>query len=116
VCSRCFWPPWVWYGVIAYMVERRTSEIGIRMALGADRGRIVRLVLREASVVLGLGLLIGTAMSLAGSRAAANHAVRAKADRLCDLRSGTRELVTGCGFGEFPARPGARLGSIRWWR
>ena len=59
------------YGVIAYMVERRTSEIGIRMALGADRGSILRLVLREASVLLCLGLLIGTALSLAGSRAAA---------------------------------------------
>ena len=59
------------YGVIAYMVERRTSEIGIRMALGADSGSIVRLIMQEASVLLGVGLLIGTALSLAGSRAAA---------------------------------------------
>jgi len=59
------------YGVIAYMVERRTSEIGIRMALGADRSSILRLVLQEAAVLLGLGLLIGTVLSLAGSRAAA---------------------------------------------
>ena len=59
------------YGVIAYMVERRTSEFGIRMALGADRGGILRLVLREASALVGLGLLIGTILSLAGSRAAA---------------------------------------------
>jgi len=57
--------------VIAYMVERRTSEIGIRMALGADRRSIVRLIMQEASVLLGVGLLIGTALSLAGSRAAA---------------------------------------------
>ena len=57
--------------MIAYMVERRTSEIGIRMALGADRGTILRLVLREAAALLGLGLLIGTVLSLAGSRAAA---------------------------------------------
>jgi putative ABC transport system permease protein len=59
------------YGVIAYMVERRTSEIGIRMALGANRTSIMRLVLGEASVLLGLGLLIGTVLSLAGGRAAA---------------------------------------------
>jgi ABC-type antimicrobial peptide transport system permease subunit len=59
------------YGVIAYMVERRTSEIGIRMALGADSGSIVRLIMQEASVLLGVGLLIGTALSLGGSRAAA---------------------------------------------
>jgi len=59
------------YGVITYMVERRTSEIGVRMALGADCASIVHLVLREASVLLGLGLLIGMALSLAGSRVAA---------------------------------------------
>jgi predicted permease len=59
------------YGVIAYMVERRTSEIGVRLALGANRTSIMRLVLGEASVLLGLGLLIGTVLSLAGGRAAA---------------------------------------------
>jgi predicted permease len=58
------------YGVITYMVERRTTEFGIRMALGADRSSILRLVLREASVLVGLGLLIGTLLSLACSKAA----------------------------------------------
>jgi putative ABC transport system permease protein len=47
------------YGVTAYSVERRTSEIGIRMALGADRLNVLRLVLRGAFLQIGIGLAIG---------------------------------------------------------
>jgi putative ABC transport system permease protein len=47
------------FGVLAYMVERRTSEIGVRMALGADRGRVVRMVLAGAFWQVGAGLGIG---------------------------------------------------------
>jgi predicted permease len=58
------------YGVIAYMVARRRNEIGVRVALGADRGRVVRLVLREALVLLAVGLAIGTGLALWAGRAA----------------------------------------------
>ncbi len=47
------------YGVMAYMVEQRTSEIGIRMALGADRWRVVKMVLRGAFSQVGIGLALG---------------------------------------------------------
>ncbi|MBV9745525.1 MAG: ABC transporter permease, partial [Acidobacteriia bacterium] len=47
------------YGVLAYMVERRTSEIGVRMALGADRSRVVGMVLSGAFWQIAAGLLIG---------------------------------------------------------
>jgi predicted permease len=47
------------YGVMAYMVEQRTSEIGVRMALGADRGHVVRMVLGNAFTQIGIGLAIG---------------------------------------------------------
>ena len=47
------------YGTMAYAVARRTGEIGIRMALGATRGRVVRMVLREVALLSAFGLLIG---------------------------------------------------------
>jgi hypothetical protein len=53
------------YGVMSYLVARRTQEIGVRIALGAGRGRIVLMVLREAATVLTLGLVIGSLLSLA---------------------------------------------------
>jgi putative ABC transport system permease protein len=47
------------FGVLAYMVERRTGEIGVRMALGADRGRVVGMVLAGALWQVSIGLGIG---------------------------------------------------------
>lgn len=47
------------YGVLAYMVERRTSEIGVRMALGADRGRVIGMVLGGALLQVAVGVALG---------------------------------------------------------
>jgi putative ABC transport system permease protein len=58
------------YGVMAYMVARRRSEIGIRMALGADRRDVVRMILREAATLVGIGLVVGVGASLAAAQAA----------------------------------------------
>jgi predicted permease len=52
------------YGVTAYGVARRIPEIGLRMALGADRASVVRLVLRGAAVQTGIGLLLGVPAAL----------------------------------------------------
>jgi putative ABC transport system permease protein len=52
------------YGVMSYMIARRRKEIGIRMALGADRRRVVQLVLKEAVLLLAVGLAMGVALSL----------------------------------------------------
>jgi len=59
------------YGLVAYSVSRRTGEIGLRMALGATRGTILRLVLRETGLLLATGLAVGVVLALAGGQAAA---------------------------------------------
>ena len=56
------------YGALGYAVTRRTNEIGIRLALGATRGRVLRSVLRESSVFVAIGVAVGVPASLALSR------------------------------------------------
>jgi ABC-type antimicrobial peptide transport system permease subunit len=56
------------YGVLAYLVSRRTAEIGIRLAVGADRSEVVRMVLGQGLRLTGLGLVIGVAAALALTR------------------------------------------------
>jgi len=56
------------YGITSYQVARRTSEIGLRMALGADRANVVRMVMRGAIVQAGLGLLIGVPIAMLAAR------------------------------------------------
>jgi ABC-type antimicrobial peptide transport system permease subunit len=74
------------YGVTAYSVERRTGEIGIRMALGASRARILREVLMQSLLSCGIGLVIGIPLAyLAG---------RLLADRLFGVGSFDLPVVT----------------------
>jgi predicted permease len=61
------------YGVIAYSVARRANEIGIRMTLGARPSSIVRGVLRESLLLVGLGLAAGLPVALAGARLVASQ-------------------------------------------
>ena len=56
------------YGVMAYTVTRRTREIGIRLALGADRSSLLKLVLREVAILTVAGVLIAIPVSLAITR------------------------------------------------
>lgn len=68
------------YGVIAYTVARRTNEIGIRIALGAGRGAVVGLILRETGLLLAGGLGAGLLLSLALGRAAGTFLFGLQAD------------------------------------
>jgi len=58
------------YGVISYMVVQRTKEIGVRMAIGANRGNVLSMILREAGVLTGIGIGIGTILAIASAQAA----------------------------------------------
>ena len=58
------------YGVLAYSVTQRTREIGVRMALGADGGRVRGMVLRQVGMMTAIGAPIGVAVALGLARAA----------------------------------------------
>ncbi len=58
------------YGVMSYMVIQRTKEIGIRMAIGAKRADVLRMILREATVLTVTGLVIGAGLALGAAQAA----------------------------------------------
>ncbi len=55
------------YGVMMYSVSRRTREIGVRMALGAQRGSVLSMVLRDAAILLLSGITLGIAATLASA-------------------------------------------------
>jgi hypothetical protein len=56
------------YGVMSYLVARRTNEIGVRMALGANRSQILSLILRQSAGLLAVGLAAGAILTIAGPK------------------------------------------------
>ncbi len=68
------------YGVISYTVAQRTNEIGIRMALGAQRSGIIRLILGEVSLLVGIGIAAGVGLTLVGGKATGSLLFGLKAD------------------------------------
>jgi len=101
------------YGVTAYAVARRTNEFGIRMALGADRGNVLGLVLRAALAQVGLGLAIGIPAALAGGLLLAHelYGVKSYDPIILGLAS---VILAGCAFlaASVPARRATRVDPI----
>ena len=60
------------YGVISYITTMRRNEIGIRMALGANRGNVLGLISRQTLQMLGIGVVLGVLLSLAATRGASS--------------------------------------------
>jgi putative ABC transport system permease protein len=67
------------YGVLSYAVTQATQEIGIRMALGAQRGHVLKMVLGHAGMLIGVGLVIGIAGGLGAGRLLASELYEVKA-------------------------------------
>ena len=68
------------YGVVAYSVSRRTREIGIRMALGANRFNVMRMVIRQGLILSLIGVAIGTAGAIALKKVLQNNFTVANAN------------------------------------
>jgi len=60
------------YGVMSYQVAQRRGEVGIRMALGASRRNVMMMIVREAGVLLAIGMVIGTGLALVSARSASS--------------------------------------------
>jgi ABC-type antimicrobial peptide transport system permease subunit len=60
------------YGVMAYTLQQRTREIGIRVALGAQRGSVIRLVMKEVVAIIGIGFAIGLPAAWVSSKLVAS--------------------------------------------
>ncbi len=102
------------YGVMAYSVSQRTHEIGIRMALGAEPERVRRMVLREATWVVALGILAGGCGALALERAIASLLYGIKAwDPTTLAGSAAMLMVVTLGASWVPAWRAARVDPMR---
>jgi predicted permease len=98
------------YGLMSYMVSRRTNEIGIRMALGAERSSVSWLVMREIILLVAIGVAIGIPVTLAGSRLISNMLFGVPAtDSISLIASVAVLLAVGLLAGYLPARRASRI-------
>ena len=98
------------YGLMSYLVSRRTNEIGIRMALGAERSNVRWLVMREILLLVAIGVAIGVPVTLAGSRLVTNMLFGIQgADTITLISSVAALLLVGLLAGYLPARRASQV-------
>jgi ABC-type antimicrobial peptide transport system permease subunit len=98
------------YGTMAYTVGRRTNEIGVRVALGASRKQILKMVLREASALVLIGMLLGLPLALAAGRLVASQLYGLKASDPLTLSAAIGLLVAVAGLAAYlPARRASKV-------
>lgn len=101
------------YGIMAHAVVRRTNEIGIRMALGADRRDIVWMVLKESLVLVGIGLAIGIPAALGAARLVSTQLFGVNpTDPLTLLTAALSLTVVAASAGYLPARRASRVNPL----
>jgi ABC-type antimicrobial peptide transport system permease subunit len=98
------------YGITAYGVTRRSGEIGIRMALGAQRSSVVWLIMRDVVVLLGLGIVLGLAGALASGRLVTSLLYGIRPNEPVQLAGAVVTLALATALAAYlPARRAARL-------
>ncbi len=98
------------YGLLAYTVARRVNEIGVRMALGATRGNVTRMVLRDALGMVSAGILIGVPLAFWGKRFAATLIPDLLAASLAPIVFGATGMIAFALLAAYlPARRAARV-------
>jgi predicted permease len=98
------------YGTLAYLVHRRTPEIGIRMALGARRREVVRLIVRESMIPVAIGIVLGIAGALMLTRFVSSMLFGVQASDAPSLIAATLFLLFTAGLAALlPARRASRI-------
>jgi ABC-type antimicrobial peptide transport system permease subunit len=101
------------YGTMAYNVARRRNEIGVRIALGAEQSRVVRMVLGEVTRVVFAGAAIGVGVSVAVTRLVTSFLYGVKPTDVATLTSAVVLLATvGIAAAALPAWRAARLDPV----
>ena len=102
------------YGVMSYAISRRTSEIGIRMALGAGRGRVIGMILRETGVMIVIGVVGGVAATFGITRLIAARLYGVTAMDPMTIAAAVGVLVAVAVIaGYIPAARAARVNPVR---
>ena len=102
------------YGVLAYSVEQRTREIGVRMALGADGARVRAMVLRQVSVMMAVGGVIGVAGALGLGKAASSLLYQLKGyDPVVFGLAAVALVLVALGAGYVPARRASEVDPVK---